>query len=394
MSRPLLSHKSITLLIILGLLLVLSTPIVHPFELVTAQTSDQSQSYVREFSWDYGGNHWIWNLSIPVALYDAYKAVPDSERIRNGPAGYDVMVTTQDSYIQSLAEKINETTNQLGYGSYDKVNFVLAFVQSITYNSDLNTTGYEEYPRFPVEILVDQTGDCDCKAILFATLAISLGYGAVFINPPDHLAVGILGNDLQGTFWTYENKTYYYAETTGTGFKIGDLPDEFQGKTAYVYPIDENNQYVLNSQTTTTIGPDPTILPYPFDTQTPAPTANSGTTPTNTPDISQPTIEPVQPISLNLISDNPIAFVIIVIAIGISIAVTVKTTTGSKKLKTNRQTATNESSIIQSENPNTSENKSVETSDHNAEIGKFCIFCGSGNKSFASYCEKCGKKIS
>jgi uncharacterized membrane protein YvbJ len=30
----------------------------------------------------------------------------------------------------------------------------------------------------------------------------------------------------------------------------------------------------------------------------------------------------------------------------------------------------------------------------NSERYKFCIYCGSNNKSFASYCEKCGKKIS
>ena len=64
---------------------------------------------------------------------------------------------------------------------------------------------------------------------------LMLGDGVVFINPPDHLAVGILGNNLQGTYWTYHNQTYYYAETTGVGFKVGDLPDEFQGKTAYIY---------------------------------------------------------------------------------------------------------------------------------------------------------------
>ena len=53
-----------------------------------------------------------------------------------------MMVTTKDSYMQTLTEKLNETANQLGYGPVDKVNFVLAFVQSISYSSDLNTTGY------------------------------------------------------------------------------------------------------------------------------------------------------------------------------------------------------------------------------------------------------------
>ena len=203
--------------------------------------------------------------------------MPDSARTQNGPAGYDMMVTTKDSYIQALSGKLNETANQQGYGSVDKVNFVLAFVQSIPYSTDLNSTGYAEYPRFPIEVLVDQTGDCDCKSDLFATLIMSLGYGAVFINPPDHLAVGVLGDNLQGTYWTYQNQTYYYAETTGIGFKLGDLPDQFKNVNAYVYPIDLNNQYVVNSQVAFNV---PQIHPlHPYN-NTPTPTPNSGTTPT------------------------------------------------------------------------------------------------------------------
>jgi len=391
MSRQLLSRKPIRILIIFGLLLLVCLPIIRPFEVVSAQTTVQGKNYYREFVWDYDGNHWIWNLTIPKALYDSYKAVPDSTRTRNGPAGYDMMVTTKDSYIQSLSQKLNETATQLGYNSYDAENFVLAFVQSITYASDFNTTGYQEYPRFPIEILVDQTGDCDCKAVLFATLTLAMGYNAVFINPPDHLAVGVLGNNLQGTYWTYNNKTYYYAETTGTGFKIGDLPDEFKSKNAYVYPIDESNQYVLESQTTDSIGPNPTISPYISDTTTPSP--NDGTIPTDSAEITQPTIQSVQPISVNLISENPIPFIIIVLAIVISIAVTVKTTTNTRKTKLVKQTISDTPSISQLQEPNTSENNSIERRDTAEESNKFCIYCGSNNKLFALYCEKCGKKI-
>jgi hypothetical protein len=391
MHRTPLSCKPVRLLMIFALVLIVSLPIIRPFEVVTAQTPDQSQDYNREFAWNYGGNHWTWNLSIPVALYDAYKAVPDSTRTRNGPSGYDMMITTKDSYIESLSEKLNETATQLGYGSYDKINFVLAFVQSITYSSDFNTTGYEEYPRFPIESLVDQTGDCDCKAIFFAALTLTMGYGTVFINPTDHLAVGVLGNDLHGTYWTYKNQTYYYAETTGTGFKIGDLPDEFKGQSAYIYPIDESNQYVLDSQGASVNAPNLTISPFTGDAPTPTP--NSGTAPINTPNISQPTMQPVQPISLNLISDSPIFFIIVVVAIGISIAITIKTAKNPRETKLNKQTLSTQPSLSQSGNPNPQDDKPLDKIDATLETGKFCIFCGSSNKSFASYCEKCGKQI-
>ncbi len=387
MSKSFLNPKPAKLIIIIALVLFVSLPILRPFEVATAQTTSQTQNYIREFAWDYGGNHWIWNLTIPAALYNAYKAVPDSTRTRNGPAGYDMMVTTKDSFIQTLTEKLNETANQLGYGAVDKINFVLAFVQSISYNSDLNTTGYEEYPRFPIEVLVDQTGDCDCKADLFATLTLGLGYGAVFINPPDHLAVGVLGDNLQGTYWTYQNKTYYYAETTGEGFKLGDLPSEFSNTKANVYPIDQNNQYIVDSKSTSTIGPNPTI-----SQNNPNATPNDGTIPTISPDIAQPTIQPVQPISLNLISDYPILFIAIVCAIVFSIIITIKTATNTKQPKP-KQIVLAQPIEPQLTQPNSSENKLLDNMDTSVETTKFCIYCGSSNKAFALYCVKCGKKI-
>jgi hypothetical protein len=377
MSRPLLSRKPVRLLIIFTLVFFVSLPIIRPFGVVTAQSPDQNQYYNRDFAWDYEGNHWTWNLSIPAALYDAYKAVPDSTRIQNGPAGYDYMVTTKDSYLQGLVEKLNETVTQLGYGSLDQVNFILAFVQNIPYKSDLNTTGYEEYPRFPIETLVDQAGDCDCKAVLFATLTLMMGDGAVFINPTDHLAVGVLGNDLSGTYWTYENKTYYYAETTGTGFKVGDLPDEFKGQSAYVYPIDESHQYVLESQATPSNEPAPTISPNtPASTPTLEP--NPATSPS--PTIAEPTIQPVEPLSFNLISDNPILFILIVLAIVISITIAVKSAKKPKEPQPLNQTVSPEPST-------------PKVTDDNLEDNKFCIYCGSSNKAVALYCEKCGKRI-
>ncbi len=365
MSRILLGRKSVKLLVICTLAFIVSLPIICPFQVVAAQSPDQSQYYNTVFAWNYGGNQWDWNLSIPVTLYDAYIAVPDSVRIQYGLADFGFFTTTQDSYMQTLAEKLNETATSLGYGSYDEVNFVLAFVQSIPYKTDNASTGYQDYPRFPVETLVDDVGDCKSHSILFATLMLILGYGTVFINPPDHSAVGILGNNLQGTYWTYNNQTYYYCETTGIGFTIGELPQQFNGQTANVYPIDESEQYVPNLQATSA-GPNPIISPNPMTSSSPT--------------IAGPTIQPVLPISLNLISDEPILFILIILAIAISITITIKTANRSKPRSLLNQTLSPEPS-------------SPKVADANLESNKFCIYCGSNNKSSALYCEKCGKKI-
>ena len=380
MSRPWLNRKSMVTLTIFTLVCMVIVPVISPFENVSAQSQDQSQVYSREFSWEYGGHHWVWNLSIPAQLYAAYKSVPDSVRVRIGPEDFGYFTTTQDSYIQTLAEKLNQTAANAGYDSYDEVNFILAFVQTIPYMTDNESTGYQSYPRFPIETLVDHVGDCKSHSVLFGSIMLALNYGTVYINPPDHLAVGILGNDLKGTYWTYNNETYYYCETTGVGFKIGDLPDEFSGQTAKVFPIDQTLQYFPNLDGITFVNPnpDPTTTSAPI---TPTPTPAVRTIPFSSPSVAAPTAQTALPVSWNLISTEPVMFIIVVAAVAICIVFAVRS------IRTPKEQPTLETDTIQ---PTVTD---MENSS-NIDANKFCIFCGSSNKGYAAYCEKCGKKIS
>ena len=366
----------VSVIILLALIVLSPMVAIHP---ASAQTNGY---YYKSFSWDYNGRHWNWNLTIPQDLYNAYKAVPVSTRTRDGPAGYGFCTTTKDSYIQNLAMELNSTANQQGYNSYDKVSFVLAFVQSLPYTSDNVTEGYNEYPRFPIETLVDGGGDCEDTSILFATLTLIMGYGTVYINPPNHYAVGILGNDIQGTSWTYpkgSNNTYYYCETTGDGFTIGQLPDEFQGQSAYIYPIDEAKQFVPQGLTLTTPAPSPTYSglgnqPTPIQNGQPTPTGSASS---NGPG---PSAQNPMPLSFNLIEDNPLLFIIIAFAIVVSIVLTIWSVRKTKN-------------IPQEQTPVSPEPVTPQAPSTDSEPNKFCIFCGSSNKTYAAYCEKCGKQI-
>ena len=180
------------------------------------------------------------------------------------------------------------------------MNFVLAFVQSIPYATDNASTVIQDYPRFPVETLVDNVGDCKSHSVLFATLSLMLDYGAVYINPPNHLAVGILGDDLSGTYWNYSGGSYYYCETTGSGFTIGQLPTQFNSQSAYVYGIDTSLRYVVNSQSVALVQPNPTIAPNTPDDAVPTP-ANHQPTPTGSPAVAYRPSNQTRPYhSLNL----------------------------------------------------------------------------------------------
>ena len=116
-----------------------------------------------------------------------------------------------------------------------KVNFVLAFVQSLPYTEDV-TTGYNEFYKYAIETLFDGGGDCEDTSILFASLLSGLDFEVALIIPPGHLAVGVKG-DFRGAVVSYKNNNYYYCETTGTGWKLGQVPDDYKGEKVEIMPI-------------------------------------------------------------------------------------------------------------------------------------------------------------
>ena len=179
---------------------------------------------------------------MPKSLYDYYKALP-----RSPTENYSVYVTHpyDNQYIDSLVGKIKEAAASQGYSEFDTIGFAAAFVQSLPYTSDKVTTGFDEYPRYPIETLVDNGGDCEDTSILMASVIDSMGYGVVLLifDPPPgsnagHVAVGVKGGDtITGSYWQYGGSKYFYLETTGNNWQIGQIPPEFKGTSAYIYDL-------------------------------------------------------------------------------------------------------------------------------------------------------------
>jgi hypothetical protein len=189
----------------------------------------------RGYSWEYGGIEYTWSLKIPEAMYDYFKGLP-----RPPTSDYSVYVThpLDDPYIDAIVEKLKAASTRDGFDEYQSVEMVTAFVQSLPYTFDTVTTPYDNYPRYPVETLVDNGGDCEDTSILLASLLDKMGYGVVLIKLPEHVAVGIKGGEnVYGTYWEYKGDKYYYVETTNTGWGIGQLPEEYESASAHIYPM-------------------------------------------------------------------------------------------------------------------------------------------------------------
>lgn len=195
-----------------------------------------TSSFHMSYAWSYGGYSWTMTLDVPGSIYYYYKGLPRT-------SDYDTLVTEIDSTIVNIASLFKEKADSRGYSSYELVSFVMAFVQSLPYTSDSETTGYDEYARYPIETLVDNGGDCEDTAILLAAIvqASPINIDAVlFLLPydnPTHMATGIWGTGLSGSYVTYGGRDYYYCETTGDGFSIGQLPSAFEGVSVRVVPV-------------------------------------------------------------------------------------------------------------------------------------------------------------
>lgn len=192
-----------------------------------------------EYAWTYGDGTWTYTLTIPKSSYDQYKNV-DRKKIRN--YSYYVTDPSDDEYLAGLALKFKEAAKKENYSDLDMVKNIIFFVQNLNYVDDKVGTGYDEYPKFPLETLADEGGDCEDSAILLASLLRELGYGTVLIQFPDHMAVGVKGeSSIKGSYYEVNGIRYYYVETTSPGWSIGEVPDLMKDQPARILSLNNGS---------------------------------------------------------------------------------------------------------------------------------------------------------
>ena len=192
------------------------------------------ETYDKTYLWSYQGRQYSLQLSIPESHYLYYQGL---DRIPTDDWSIYVTHPYDDDYIDVIIRKFNNIAIDRGYTEIQKVNLVISFVQNLPYTSDSVTTSFDEYPRFPLETLVDGGGDCEDSAILTAALMDAMSYPIVLLGLPGHMAVGI-GISGTGSYYEYEGEEYYYLETTGTGWELGEIPVDYEDESAYLYEME------------------------------------------------------------------------------------------------------------------------------------------------------------
>ena len=211
-------------------------------------TDTASLGQKREFEWNYGSKTYNYEMFIDPDVYYQFKSLDHNVYDFDWPEGYARFTTPNEQYIINLANDLNYLAIEENFNELETANFILSFVQAIDYKVDnyTNYQGIQEYPKYPVEMLWDGQGDCEDSSALFASLLEALGYDAVLLlflgNIEGHAAIGVNIDEASGKSYQYQNKNYYYAETTDTGSTIGDDPKYYfidldTEEASYIYDV-------------------------------------------------------------------------------------------------------------------------------------------------------------
>ena len=201
----------------------------------TVPKEESEKTYSRKFTQSAHGQQTVFTTGIPANLYNYYKA-----RARTGEYGAYVADKYDDRSIKSITSSIESFGEDNDLSARQIVDHTVAIVQGLKYTQDKAGTGYNEYPKYPLETLVDRGGDCEDTSILLAELLQELGYGVVLLLMPkaNHMAVGVAGDEsIDGAYYTKNDTQYYYLETTGSGWNVGEVPDNITNTEAELVQV-------------------------------------------------------------------------------------------------------------------------------------------------------------
>lgn len=140
-------------------------------------------------------------------------------------------------FFDDLARPFRYIKAADGLTDEEYLELLVTFVQQIPYDPNAPVD-----PRYPVEVIGDQKGDCDEKSLLLLGMLAHEGYDTALLLFPDerHAAAGIgisvNGNPSFRVFRSPDSGKYFYIESTGLTY-IGQYTEPFGSAEVKVVPL-------------------------------------------------------------------------------------------------------------------------------------------------------------
>lgn len=193
-------------------------------------------------------NNPFWGKDGTLNWLLAQQNLADSTKIVLG--GPNNGYKSEEEMLKTIVDSAIAIANKYNLAAFEVPELLLTFCQyNVTYKVDEESTpinqfrnedGILEYFRFASETLYDKEGDCDCKAILAYCLMNALGLDAQLVTickkgqtVPTHVAMIVKDEDNRFKKCA-KYPEYAYCEATGEGWKIGNIPKEFDENTMQI----------------------------------------------------------------------------------------------------------------------------------------------------------------
>ncbi len=190
--------------------------------------------YKKSYEWTFNGRTYGFQITASLYDYQEYKHTDEGNRRSQKTQSWDThFVTYKEDLIVQIAEYLSGQSSSMN--QTQRANFVLRFVQEgIPYAYDKDTRGVSEYWKYPLETLYDGKGDCEDTSILYAAIMKAMGYKVALLWYEDHVAVGVVLSNCNGSYYNMDGDKYYYCETTNTGWSAGQIPDKYDTAKVFI----------------------------------------------------------------------------------------------------------------------------------------------------------------
>ncbi|MGB9756172.1 MAG: Ig-like domain-containing protein [Candidatus Bathyarchaeales archaeon] len=169
--------------------------------------------------------------------------------------------------VQPIADRIWSICQSQSHSEEQFANAILMFVHQIPY-----VIGS---PKYPLETIVENSGDCDVFSLLAASVMKAKGMDVVLFDwtEESHMNIGVNLPETPayargGSVWyiSYDSKRYYIAECTGycsganatSGWRVGECPDNLKHASATVIPLN-NVEMTAPAQVSASVDTDLSI---------------------------------------------------------------------------------------------------------------------------------------
>jgi len=185
-----------------------------------------------------GTKHYRLNVVVQESLYDYYR-----ERTHVLSSNNDFAKFVTPYALKPIADKLWE----IYVDDEEFSNAVLMIVHQIPYEATAQ-------PKYPVETIVDNNGDCDIFSYVAASIikAGGLNVALLYYENETHMNIGVnlshAPNDVRGQVYyvTYNGVRYYIAETTGgdwqNGWRVGECPEELRNAYVQIITLENSDQ--------------------------------------------------------------------------------------------------------------------------------------------------------